>query len=50
MPITRRQFLKRSAASAAALTLGPRFRWLPGTNVGYAAGPVPDAYVVIVRQ
>jgi len=49
MPITRRQFLKRSAASAAALSLGPRFRWLPGTNVSYAAGP-SDAIVVFVRQ
>jgi uncharacterized protein (DUF1501 family) len=48
MAITRRQFLKRGAASAAALSLGPRFRWLPGTNVSYAAGP-SDAIVVFVR-
>lgn len=49
MSITRRQFLKRSAASAAALSLGPGFRWLPGTRVSYAAGP-SDAIVVFVRQ
>src|SRR5262249_37511550 len=49
MAITRRQFLKRSAASAAALSLAPRFRWLPGTSVSYASGP-SDAIVVLVRQ
>ena len=49
MPITRRQFLKRSALSAAALSVGPRFRWIPGTSVSYAAGP-SDAIVVFVRQ
>src|SRR5262245_48921028 len=49
MPITRRQFLKRSAASAAALSLAPRFRWLPGTSVSYASGP-SDAIVVLQRQ
>src|SRR5206468_2048529 len=49
MAITRRQFLKRSAAWAAALSLAPRFRWLPGTSVSYASGP-SDAIVVLVRQ
>ncbi|MBI3249636.1 MAG: DUF1501 domain-containing protein [Deltaproteobacteria bacterium] len=49
MAISRRTFLKRSAASAAALGLGPLGRWLPGTNVSYAAGP-SDAIVVFVQQ
>lgn len=49
MAISRRQFLKRSAASAAALTaLGPRLRWLPGTGVSYAGGP-GNAIVVFVQ-
>lgn len=38
MAITRRQFLRRGAVSAAALaTFGPRLRWLPGTGVSWAA-------------
>ncbi len=49
MAITRRQFLKRGAASAAAVTtFGPHLRWLPGTGVSYAAGP-SDAIVVVVQ-
>src|SRR5215813_6634828 len=48
MAITRRQFLKRSAAGAALATLGPRFGRLAGTNVSYAAGP-GDAIVVFVQ-
>jgi uncharacterized protein (DUF1501 family) len=49
MAISRRQFLKRSAASAAALTaFGPRLRWLPGTGVSYAGGPA-NAIVVFVQ-
>lgn len=48
MAITRRQFLKRSAATAAGVAIGPHMRWLPGTNVSYAAGPV-DAIVVFVQ-
>ena len=48
MAISRRTFLKRSAAATAALGLGPFGRWLPGTNVSYAAGP-SDAIVVFVQ-
>jgi uncharacterized protein (DUF1501 family) len=48
MAITRRQFLKRSAAGAALATLGPRFGRLAGTSVSYAAGP-SDAIVVFVQ-
>jgi uncharacterized protein (DUF1501 family) len=48
MAITRRQFLRRGAASAAALALGPHLRRLPGTNVAWAAGP-GDAIVVFVQ-
>jgi uncharacterized protein (DUF1501 family) len=48
MAITRRQFLARGAATAAGLTLGSRLRWLPGTNVAWAAGP-GDATVVFVQ-
>jgi len=43
--ITRRQFLKRSAAAAAAVAAAPSMRWIPGTNVSYAAGP-GDAILV----
>ncbi|MFN8543831.1 MAG: twin-arginine translocation signal domain-containing protein [Candidatus Binatia bacterium] len=48
MAITRRQFLKTTAATAAALGAGPAWRRLPGTGVAYAAGP-GDAIVVFVR-
>src|SRR5882724_4565340 len=49
MAITRRQFLKRGAASAAVMTtFGPHLRWLPGTGVSYASGP-SDAIVVFVQ-
>ena len=48
MAITRRQFLKRAAISGAAAGLAPGFKWLPGTNVSYAAGP-SDAIVVFVQ-
>src|SRR4051794_21038566 len=48
MAITRRQFLKRGAATAAAATLAPRVGWLSGTNVSYATGP-SDAIVVFVQ-
>ncbi len=49
MAITRRQFLKRGAATAAALTtFGPRLRWLPGTGVSYAACS-GDTIVVFVQ-
>ncbi len=49
MAITRRQFLKRGAASAAAAAaMHPGWRWLPGTNVSWAAGP-SDAIVVFVQ-
>ncbi len=43
--ITRRQFLKRSAAAAATAAVAPHLRLIPGTNVSYAAGP-GDAIVV----
>jgi len=45
---TRRQFLKRSAVTAAGAAIAPHLRFLPGTNVAYAAGP-SDAIVVIVQ-
>lgn len=45
---TRRQFLKRSAATAAGAAIAPHLRFLPGTNVAYAAGPA-DAIVVVVQ-
>lgn len=45
---TRRQFLKRSALSAAGAAIAPHLRFLPGTNVAYAAGP-SDAIVVVVQ-
>jgi uncharacterized protein (DUF1501 family) len=48
MAITRRQFLKRGAATAAAATVAPRLGWLSGTNVSYASGP-GDAIVVFVQ-
>jgi uncharacterized protein (DUF1501 family) len=48
MAISRRSFLKRSLASAAALGMGPIGRWLPNTGVSYAAGP-GDAIVVFVQ-
>jgi uncharacterized protein (DUF1501 family) len=48
MAITRRQFLKRSATMAAGATMAPGMRWLPNTNVAYAAGP-SDAIVVFVQ-
>ena len=48
MALTRRQFLKRSAALAAGWAAAPAMRWLPGTGVSYAAGP-SDAIVVFVR-
>lgn len=48
MPMTRRQFLSRSAAAAATLSLAPRLSWIPGTGVSYAAGP-GDAIVVFVQ-
>ncbi len=48
MAISRRSFLKRSLASAAALGMGPLGRWLPNTGVSYAAGP-GDAIVVFVQ-
>jgi uncharacterized protein (DUF1501 family) len=48
MALTRRQFLKRSAASAAGAALAPHLRMLRGTNVAYAAGP-GDAIVVFVQ-
>ena len=37
MAISRRQFLRRSALGAAAFTIAPKLRWLPGTGVSYAA-------------
>ncbi len=46
--ISRREFLKRSAASAAAVAIAPHLRLLPGTNVSWAAGP-GDAIVVFVQ-
>jgi uncharacterized protein (DUF1501 family) len=46
--ITRRQFLGRGTAIAAGLTLAPYARWIPGTNVSYAAGPA-GAIVVFVQ-
>ena len=45
---TRRQFLKRSAVTAAGAAIAPHLRFLPGTNVAYAAGP-SDAIVVVVQ-
>lgn len=48
MAISRRSFLKRSLASAAALGMAPMGRWLPNTGVSYAAGP-GDAIVVFVQ-
>src|SRR5262245_36850557 len=48
MAITRRQFLRRGAVGAAALTLGPKLRWLPGTGVSYAAC-TGDSIVVFVQ-
>lgn len=46
--ITRRQFLKRSAVTAAGAAIGPHLKLLPGTNVAYAAGP-GDAIVIVVQ-
>ena len=46
-PFTRRQFIKRGAAAAAAAAL-PWSRVLPGTGVSYAAGP-GDAIVVFIQ-
>ncbi len=46
--LTRRQFLKRSAAGAAAVAAAPYLEWLPGTNVGWAAGP-GNAIVVFIQ-
>ena len=46
--ITRRQFLKRGAIGAAGAAMAPHLRFLPGTNVAYAAGPA-DAIVVVVQ-
>jgi uncharacterized protein (DUF1501 family) len=48
MPITRREFLKRSTAVAAGMAIGSHARWIPGTNVSYAAGP-GNAIVVFVQ-
>jgi uncharacterized protein (DUF1501 family) len=48
MALTRRQFLKRAAATGAAAGLAPGFKWFPGTNVSYASGP-SDAIVVFVQ-
>jgi uncharacterized protein (DUF1501 family) len=48
MAMTRRQFLKRAAASGAAAGLAPGFKWFPGTNVSYASGP-SNAVVVFVQ-
>ncbi|HYC56775.1 MAG TPA: DUF1501 domain-containing protein [Candidatus Binatia bacterium] len=48
MALTRRQFLKRSAIVGAGAAVGPHMKWLPGTNVSYAAGP-SDAIVVFVQ-
>ena len=48
MALTRRQFLKRSAIVGAGAALGPHMKWMPGTNVSYAAGP-SDAIVVFVQ-
>jgi uncharacterized protein (DUF1501 family) len=48
MTISRRQFLRRSALGAAALTFAPRLRWLPGTGVSYAAC-TGDTIVVFVQ-
>jgi uncharacterized protein (DUF1501 family) len=45
---TRRQFLKHSAVTAAGAAIAPHLRFLPGTNVAYAAGP-SDAIVVVVQ-
>jgi uncharacterized protein (DUF1501 family) len=45
---TRRQFLKRSAVTAAGAAIAPHLRLLSGTNVAYAAGP-SDAIVVVVQ-
>jgi uncharacterized protein (DUF1501 family) len=47
MAISRRTFLKRSVASAAALSLPPLGRWLPGTGVSYAAGPTNKSVVFV---
>lgn len=46
--LTRREFLRRSAATAAGAAIAPHLRFLPGTNVAYAAGP-SDAIVVVVQ-
>jgi uncharacterized protein (DUF1501 family) len=46
--LTRRQFLKRGAVGAAGAAMAPHLRFLPGTNVAYAAGP-SDAIVVVVQ-
>jgi uncharacterized protein (DUF1501 family) len=49
MAITRRQFIRRGAVSAAALaTFGPRLSWLPGTGVSWAACP-GDVHLVFVQ-
>jgi len=47
MAITRRQFLRRGAAAAAGVALAPGLRWLPGTNVSYAAGPTNKIVVIV---
>lgn len=46
--LTRRQFLKRTAAAAASAAVAPHLRLVPGTNVAWAAGP-SDAIVVVVQ-
>src|SRR5262245_5114511 len=46
MRLTRRQFLTGSAA-LTALTIGPRFRHVPGTGVSYAAGPGYAIFVFV---
>ncbi len=46
--LTRRQFLKRSLAGAAGVAAAPYLNWMPGTNVGWAAGP-GNAIVVFIQ-
>ena len=47
MAITRRQFLKRSALAAAGVAASPYMRWVPGTNVSWAAGPTNKIVVIV---
>jgi uncharacterized protein (DUF1501 family) len=47
--MTRREFLKRSAATAAAAAVAPHLKLIPGTNVAWAAGP-SDAIVIFIQM